>query len=152
MHYWLLKSEPESYSIDDLRRDKKTRWDGIRNYQARNFLRDEIKKGDLAFFYHSSTGEVGIVGLAKIVKAAYPDPTQFDAKSDYYDPKAKSENPPWVSVDVTFVRKFKKLVPLHMLKNDPFFKDMPLTRKGMRLSVQPVGEKHFEKIIQLASN
>lgn len=151
MRYWLLKSEPSCYSIDDLKRDKVEPWDGIRNYQARNFMRDDMQKGDIAFFYHSNADVIGIVGMCTIhSKEAYPDPTQFDPKEDHYDPKSTKENPRWLLVDVKFKRKFKHPIALHELKNDPFFKDMPLTQKGMRLSVQPVSLKHFTKIMKLA--
>lgn len=150
MHYWLLKSEPSCYSIDDLKREQVGMWDGVRNYQARNMIRDELKKGDLAFFYHSNTDPVGITGLCEIVSQnAYPDPTQFDPKEDHYDPKATKERPRWYAVDVGFKEKFKEPITLSMLKNDPFFADMLATQKGMRLSVQPVGKKHFTRIMKL---
>lgn len=150
MNYWLLKSEPDSYSIDDLRREKVTSWDGVRNYQARNTMRDRMRKGDLAFFYHSSAETIGIVGLCEIVSSkAYPDPTQFDPKDHHFDPKSTKENPRWVTVDVRFRKKFNRIVTLAELKNDPFFKDMPLTQKGMRLSVQPVSERHYKRIMKL---
>ena len=151
MRYWLLKSEPNSYSIDDLKRDKVEPWDGVRNYQARNIMRDEMKKGDLAFFYHSNTEPIGIVGLCEIVsREAYPDPTQFDSKDDHYDPKSKKDDPTWLLVDVKFKKKFKEPVTLRELKDDPAFKDMALTQRGMRLSVQPVKEKHYKKIMKMA--
>ncbi len=151
MHYWLMKSEPSCYSIDDLKRDKVGMWDDVRSYQARNFMRDDMQKGDMVLFYHSSCEVIGIVGLGKIVKEAYPDPTQFDATSYKFDPKSKKEKPTWVSVDVQFVEKFKEPLTLSELKNDPFFKDMLVTKQGMRLSVQPVTEKHFMRIVKLRS-
>lgn len=151
MGYWLLKSEPSCYSIDDLKSDRVGQWDDVRNYQARNFLRNDVKRGDMVLFYHSSTDPVGIVGLAKVVKGAYPDPTQFDAGSYKYDPKSKKENPTWVSIDVRFVEKFQDPLTLHELKLDPFFSDMLVVKKGMRLSVQPVAEKHYSRIIKLRS-
>ena len=125
-------------------------WDGVRNYQARNYMRDGIQKGDLAFFYHSNTDPVGIVGLCEVASEnAYPDPTQFDPKEDHYDPKATKDNPRWVVIDVAFKQKFDRPISLSELKNDPFFNDMPLTQKGMRLSVQPVSEKHYKKIMSM---
>ncbi len=151
MRYWLMKSEPSCYSIDDLKREKVGMWDDVRSYQARNFMRDDMKKGDIVLFYHSSCDEIGIVGLGKIAKEAYPDPTQFDKKSYKYDPKSKKEKPQWVSVDVRFVEKFKEPLTLGELKNDPFFSDMLVVRQGMRLSVQPVAVKHFDKILKLRS-
>lgn len=151
MAYWLLKSEPSCYSIDDLKRDGVGMWDDIRNYQARNFLRDDVAKGDMVLFYHSSADPTGIVGIAKVVKEAYPDPTQFDASSYKHDPKSSRENPRWVSIDVRFVEKFKEPLTLHELKLDPFFKDMLVVQKGMRLSVQPVAERHYNRILKLRS-
>ena len=141
MQYWLMKSEPNSYSIDDLRRDGTTAWDGVRNYQARNIMRDGMHKGDLAFFYHSSTGVIGVVGLMQIVSdSAYPDPTQFDPKDHHYDPKSKRENPAWLLVDVAFREKFPHTVTLDDIKAIPACKHMVLTNRS-RLSVQPVREK-----------
>lgn len=148
MQYWLFKSEPTSYSIDDLKRDRRTAWTGVRNFQARNLMRDHVQKGDLGFFYHSSAEVIGIVGLVKVVSSAYEDPTQFDTTSTYYDPKSKKDSPTWVVVDLAFQKKFKTPVSLSHIKNDPFFKDMPLTKRGMRLSVQPVSKKHFNKILE----
>ncbi len=153
MNYWLLKSEPIAYSIDDIKRDRVTAWTGVRNYQARNFMRDTMQKGDQALFYHSGIGATEVVGVVEIVsKASYPDPTQFDTKDSHYDPKATKEKPIWYLVEVKFKQKFKKPIALSVLKNDPFFKDMPLTKRGMRLSVQPVPKKHFDQILGLASN
>jgi predicted RNA-binding protein with PUA-like domain len=151
MHYWVMKSEPSAFSIDDLMHKKVSGWDGVRNYQARNLLREQMKKGDIAFFYHSSADVIGIVGLMEIVKSAYPDSTQFDPKEDHYDPKSTKVAPKWYQVDVKFKEKFIRPVTLLELKEDPFFDDMVLTQKGMRLSIQPVKEKHFKKIIQLAA-
>src|ERR1700757_3808711 len=108
--YWLVKSEPSSYSIDDLKRDKVTAWTGIRNYQARNHMRDGMKKGDLVLFYHSSNEQLGIAGLAKVASAPHPDMTAFDKKSDYFDPKSKKENPTWICVDIEFVKKFERII------------------------------------------
>lgn len=151
MKYWLMKSEPSCYSIDDLKRDRIGMWDDVRNYQARNFMRDEMKKGDGVLFYHSSTEVIGVVGIAEIVREAYPDPTQFDATSYKFDPKSKKEKPQWVSVDVKFKEKFSEPVTLNELKNDPFFAEMLVIKRGVRLSVQPVLKKHFERIIKMRS-
>lgn len=145
-----MKSEPSCYSIDDLKREKRGPWDGVRNYQARNFMRDDMQVGDRALFYHSNASDTGVVGEMEVASEAYPDPTQFDRKADHYDPKVTKNNPRWFLVDVSFVQKFPKTVTLHELKNDPFFKNMLLTQKGMRLSVQPVSKKHFEKILRTA--
>lgn len=151
MKYWLMKTEPSCYSIDDLKQEKVGMWDDIRNYQARNFMRDEMEKGDGVLFYHSSTDVVGVVGTATIARTAYPDPTQFDTKSYKFDPKSKKEKPTWVSVDVRFKEKFVEPITLAELKNDPFFSDMLVTKRGMRLSVQPVQKKHFDLILKLRS-
>ena len=145
MDYWLMKSEPSCYSIDDLKRDRIGMWDDVRNYQARNFMR-AMKKGDGALFYHSSCTVIGVVGMAQVAKEGYPDPTQFDEKSYKFDPKSTRENPRWTSVDLKFVTKFKQPVTLAQLKDDPAFSEMLVIRRGMRLSVQPVAKKHFERI------
>ena len=146
MRYWLMKNEPVCYSIDDLKDDGTYVWDGVRNYQARNLMRD-MEKGDKVLYYHSNANPSGIAGVAEIVKEAYPDPSQFNKKSEYFDAKATEENPRWIAVDVAFVSKLKRFIPLHELQNDPFFSDMIVTKKGVRLSVQPVQEKHFKKIV-----
>ena len=146
-----MKSEPECYSIDDLKRDKVELWDGTRNYQVRNFMRDDMTVGDLALFYHSNAGkETGCVGVMKVVSDAYPDPTQFDPKSDHPDPKSDPENPRWLCVDMQFVGKFSRTVTLQEIKLDPKFDGMPLVRKGNRLSVFPVSKGHFESVCALA--
>lgn len=152
MPYWLLKSEPEAYSIDDLKADPKHHepWDGVRNYQARNMMRDEMKKGDLAFFYHSNCKPPGIVGIMKIVKEGYPDKTALDPKSKYYDPKHTADSPRWYHVDVQYQKKFKNIISLETLKQNPALKNMPLLRKGNRLSVMPVGKKEWDAILQMA--
>jgi predicted RNA-binding protein with PUA-like domain len=147
--YWLMKSEPSCYSIDDLKRDGVGMWDDVRNYQARNFMR-AMKQGDLMLFYHSSCDDIGVVGIGRIGRTAYPDPTQFDVTSYKHDPRSTKDNPRWDVVDVRFVKKFKNPILLAELKNDPFFKDMLVIKKGMRLSVQPVAEKHYHRIITLA--
>lgn len=145
-----MKSEPDVYSIDDLARDGSTPWTGVRNYQARNFMRDEMRVGDHVLFYHSNAKPPGVAGLARVVKAAYPDFTARDEKSEYYDPKASDENPIWMMVDVGFVKKFSSIVTLDELKTDPALSDLLVIRRGMRLSVQPVDFAHFERIIELA--
>ncbi len=150
-NYWLMKSEPNEYSIDNLKADKTEFWYGIRNYQVRNMLRDDMKVGDLALFYHSNAGkETGVVGVMKITKRAFPDATQFDSKSKYFDIKSKPETPRWLGVEVKFIKKLSRLVALSELKADKFFADLPLIKKGNRLSIMPISAKHFNKIIQLA--
>ena len=151
MNYWLLKSEPEAYSIDDLITEpKKTEhWDGIRNYQARNFMRDDMKKKDLAFFYHSNCDEPGIVGIVEVVREAYPDYTALEPKSKYFDPKSSAENNRWVMVDVKFEKKFARTVTLKELKANEKLSDMRLVQKGSRLSIMPVTRKEWDLIIAL---
>jgi len=146
-----MKCEPGAYSIDDLKRDKKTYWEGVRNYQARNFLRDELKAGDLAFFYHSNAEPSGIAGIMEIVRAGYADPSQFDSKSRYYDPESKKEKPRWYVVDVKFIKKLPKLIPLSALRAKKELKGMPLLQQGQRLSIQPVTKSEWQithKLIQ----
>lgn len=150
MAYWLMKSEPSCYSIDDLKRERVGMWDDVRNYQARNFMR-EMKKGDVVLFYHSSAEPTGIVGLARVAKEAYPDPTQFDRKSYKYDSKSTKDRPLWDAVDVRFVEKFREPLTLQELKNDPYFADMLVVRRGNRLSVMPVTGKHATRILTLRS-
>src|SRR5579872_4822629 len=147
-HYWLFKSEPETFSIDILAsRPKKTEhWDGVRNYQARNMLRDQIKVGDQAFFYHSNCTPPGIVGIIEIVKAGYPDVTAFDPESKYYDPASSVDHPRWFMVDVKFVKKFKTMITLEELKNHSVLRNMQVARKGNRLSITPVTAKEWEII------
>lgn len=147
--YWLMKSEPESYSIDDLERDGREPWDGIRNYQARNFMR-EMATGDLFIFYHSSAKPPGAAGVGRICREAYPDPTQFDRKNKHYDPKSKQDDPRWSLVDVEFVEKFAEEIPLRALKDDPVLEGMRVTQKGSRLSVQPVAKHHFKRVLKMA--
>jgi len=149
MNYWLIKSERDCYSIDDLKKDKRTPWSGIRNYQARNFIRDGMKKGDLALFYHSSSEPTGIYGIAKVVSAPYPDPTQFDIKDDHYDPKATKDNPIWTVVDMAFVKKFKEPISLGQLRLEKKLSGMIVLEQGSRLSVMPVSEAHFKHIENL---
>ena len=137
--YWLVKSEPGSYSIDDLQRDGKSTWEGVRNYQARNFMRDEMKVGDGVLFYHSSADPPGVAGLARVSRTGLPDPTALDPKSDYYDPKATPEEPRWVMMEIEFVARFPALVPLDTLRRTPGLEQMLVINKS-RLSVQPVTE------------
>ena len=144
-----MKTEPDSYSIDDLERDRKTSWDGIRNYQARNMIRDDMRPGDRAFFYHSSCEVPAIVGIMKIASRAYADPGQFDRNSKYFDPKSTPEEPRWVVVDVTFERKLKRPVTLREIKEHPALQDFLLTRRGNRLSVLPVSEAHWKLLLGL---
>lgn len=149
MTYWLIKSEPDDYSIDNLEKDGREMWDGIRNYQARNTMRDDMKVGDKVFFYHSSCKEPGIVGIAKVASKPYPDPTQFDKKSKYFDPKSSKDDPRWYLVDMAFVRKTKRNLTLTEIKAQKSLDDMILTRKGNRLSIMPVSKKHWNKILSL---
>ncbi len=151
MAYWLVKSEPDEFSIDDLyRRPKRTEhWDGVRNYQARNFMRDGMRKGDEVFFYHSNCETPGIVGIARVVREAYPDHTAFDPDDPHYDPKSDPDNPRWLMVDVQYVRKLKRTISLAELKANPALEDMLLVRKGTRLSVMPVTEDQWRVILAM---
>lgn len=151
MNYWLMKSEPDVYSIDDLKNaaGKTDTWDGIRNYQVRNMMRDEMKKGDLAFFYHSNCKTPGIAGIMKINRAGYPDYTAFDPKEKYFDPKSDPDNPRWYMVDVRFVRKFKRIITLTELKKQTELADLPLVRRGNRLSVMPLSKQQWDYILSL---
>lgn len=144
--YWLMKSEPDVYSIDDLSKDKTTWWGGVRNYQARNFMTKEMQLGDQVLFYHSNANPIGVAGLAEVCALAAPDATQFDKKSEYYDPKASPEKPIWFCVQVKFKKKFAQVVSLENIKNDPRLKDMLVIKKGQRLSIQPVEKSHYEII------
>ncbi len=145
MSYWLMKSEPGEYSIDDLKRDRQSAWFGVRNYQARNFMRDDMKVGDRVFFYHSSCPEPGIAGICQVAKAAAPDVTQFDKKDSHFDPKSKPENPLWVCVEVAFVKKFK-LIPLAVLRAAPELTEMRILQRGNRLSITPVSNAEWAYI------
>ena len=151
MQYWLMKSEPNEFSIDDLgKAPKKTEcWDGVRNYQARNMMRDQMHKGDLAFFYHSACEVPGIVGVMKITRQGYPDETAFDPKDKHYDPKSDPGNPRWFHVDVRYVRKLKRTITLAELKQHHRLEGMVLLRRGNRLSVMPVTEKHWDYVLSL---
>jgi len=141
-NWWVIKSEPATYSIDDLARDGKTGWEGVRNFQARNFMRDEMKVGDEVLFHHSGA-EPGVAGIARVAGSPRPDPTQFDPNSDYHDPKSKRESPTWIMVDLEFVEKFPRLVPLADLKKDSRLSKMPLLQRGQRLSVMPTTAEEF---------
>lgn len=147
--HWLMKSEPDAFSIDDLKRKKQEAWDGVRNYQARNYMRDGMRVGDKVFFYHSNCAEPGIVGIAQVATDAYPDPSQFDPKSKYFDAGSSRDNPRWMLVDVKFVKKLKRTITLKELQADPALDGMVLLRKGSRLSVQPMEAAHWEHILAL---
>src|SRR4030095_8363536 len=151
LRYWLIKSEPTSYSIDDLKRDKATLWEGVRNYQARNFMMNEMRAGDLAIFYHSRADPPGAVGVAEISGPAEPDPTQFDSNDSHYDPKATPSKPIWYCVRVKFKQKFARQVTLSELRAQKGLEKMVLLQKGSRLSVQPVTAKEFQLVSELGS-
>lgn len=148
MNYWLFKSEPDAFSIDDLKamKGKRDHWDGIRNYQARNLMRDEMRKGDLGFFYHSSCKVPGIVGIVEVVREAYPDYTAWDPDSGYYDPKSSPENPRWMMVDVKYRQKFVHVISLQQLRSVEGLQKMALLQKGSRLSIQPVSSNEWRTI------
>ncbi len=150
--YWLFKSEPNSFSISDLEKaDNKTAcWDGVRNYQARNFLRNQIAKNDQVFFYHSNADPSAIVGIALVSKAGYPDPSAFNRKSPYFDERSKAEAPTWYSVDITHVKTFRQPITLSQLRNNTKLRNMALLQKGNRLSIQAVTENEWETIIAMA--
>lgn len=149
MRHWLIKSEPDVFSIDDLKRVRREPWTGVRNYQARNFMRDEMEVGDLALFYHSNAKPPGVAGIAKVAGKPYPDPLQFDPASDYFDPKAHPDQPRWMMVDFSFVEKFRRFVTLEELKADAALDGLLVTRRGTRLSITPVEAAHFEHIAAL---
>lgn len=150
MKHWLMKSEPDEFSIDALERVVTEPWTGVRNYQARNYMLKDMKVGDPILFYHSNCAVPGVVGLAEVASAPYPDPTQFDRKSDYHDPKSSREEPRWWLVDVRFVRKFRRTVSLEDLKaRADDFGDFALLRRGNRLSVLPVGASQFKRILSM---
>ena len=149
MTFWLMKSEPDTYSIDAMKAEGTGMWEGVRNYQARNFMR-KMSKGDLVLFYHSSTKPAGVAGIVRVAREAYVDPTQFDQKSPYFDKKQPDE-PRWDCVDVAFVERFEALVPLSALKDEKSLSEMAVVQKGSRLSVSPVLKKHFVKVLRMAS-
>ncbi len=145
-----MKSEPDVFSIDDLEAAGSTHWDGVRNYQARNFMRDDMKVGDRVLFYHSNATPPGVAGVAEVCREGYPDFTAWDPKDKHFDPKTDPEAPRWMMVDVAFVERFPELVPLQALKDDPALADMLVVQRGQRLSVQPVEKEHFEEVLRLA--
>ena len=153
LNYWLFKTEPGAYSIQDLASEPKktTYWDGVRNYQARNMLRDEIKKGDVVLIYHSNADPPAVVGTAVVVKEGYPDHTAWDKTDHHYDPKSDPENPRWFMVDIKLDKVFAREVPLPELREVAALKDMVLLKKGSRLSIQPVHKKEFDRIVKLGS-
>lgn len=153
MQYWLFKSEPDEYSIDDLKSEQNMtgRWDGIRNYQARNIIRDQIQKGDGILFYHSSCKKVGIAGFAEVVSLPYPDPLQFDPSSKYYDPKSSEAAPRWFSVDIQYTKHAKQFFPLAKIKSNVALQNMILVKQG-RLSIQPVNHNEWEIITEHCEN
>lgn len=152
MRYWLMKSEPDVFSIDDLARKKTSLWDGVRNYQARNFMTQDMKIGDQVLFYHSNAEPPGVAGIAEVVGPAEPDPAQFDKKSEYFDPKASKDSPRWFCVKVGFKEKFQNLVPLDRLRVEKPLKDMMVIKKGQRLSIQPVTPQEFDCIRKLSAH
>lgn len=149
MRYWLMKSEPEEYSFDDLVADGETYWDGVRNYQARNMLRDDIQPGDRVLYYHSRSKPPHVVGVARVTRGGYPDPTQFDPDDKHFDPKADPQNPRWYVVDIAPVGKLARIVPLAELKASDALDGMLVIKRGMRLSVQPVDAHHFEAVVAM---
>ncbi len=155
MNYWLIKSEGDCYSINDLKKDKVVPWSGIRNFQARNFMRDSMKLGDKALFYHSNgtkENPTGVYGTAKVVSKPYPDQTAFDKKDDHYDPKSKKDSPTWMLVDMAFESEFKNPVSLTQIKFEPKLRGIMVAERGSRLSIQPVSKEHFEVIVGLSRN
>ena len=148
MNYWLLKSEPDCFGIQNLAQasGQTTYWDGVRNYQARNYLRDSFKRGDLALFYHSNGDPAGVAGVVQVIREGYPDHTAWDAGNEHYDPKSSPENPIWHMVDVKLVEIFPNFLPLDLLRKDAQLEGLELLRKGSRLSVQPVSAAHFKHI------
>lgn len=149
---WLVKSEPDCYSFAELVKDGRTAWEGVRNYQARNYMRDDMRLGDLVLYYHSSTAVPAVVGLARVASDAYPDATQFDPQGEYYDPKATHEQPRWFLVDLEPVRELARPVTLSEMKTDPHLTGFQLLARGNRLSVMPVAAEHLERIVLLAES
>jgi predicted RNA-binding protein with PUA-like domain len=151
--YWLVKSEPNAFSFDDLLAspDRTTEWDGVRNYQARNFMRDDMKRGDLVFFYHSSTEPTAIVGVAEVVREGHPDPTAFDPADPHFDPKSKPESPTWIMVDLRAVEKLARPLALGDLRGVPGLERMVLLQTGSRLSVQPVSAEEWAIVYRMGS-
>lgn len=151
MRHWLIKSEPDVFSIDDLAKVKQEPWSGVRNYQARNYMWKDMQPGDLALFYHSNAVPPGVAGVARVVGEPYPDPTQFQEKSEYFDPKASEDKPRWWLVDFEFVEKFPRYVPLAELKEEAALEGMLVLQKGTRLSITPVEPKHFKRVCKLGA-
>ena len=151
--YWLIKSEPDVFGLDDLKNspNQTAAWEGVRNYQARNFMRDEMKIGDLAFFYHSNAHPPGIAGIAKVVSKAYPDPSQFSAQNVYFDPASRPDNPRWSLVDFQYVKTLPRFLPLNELKQHPALAELLILRKGNRLSITPVEKAHWDYIVHIAA-
>ncbi len=155
MNYWIFKSEGDCYSIDNLKRDKKVAWTGVRNFQARNFMMKDAKVGDTVFFYHSSgtkENPTGIYGLAKVASKSHVDETQFDKKDDHFEPKSKRENPTWACVDISYVAKFKEPIALSYIKIDPNLAGIMVAQTGSRLSIQPVSQKHGEYLLKIGND
>ncbi len=144
-----MKSEPSAYSIDNLEKDGVTQWEGVRNYQARNFMRDEMRIGDLVLFYHSNAGPPGVVGVGRVVRESYPDHFAWNPESKYFDKRSTPEKPLWFMVDVGFITRFPEVVPLAQIKEDPILAGIMVARRGSRLSIQPVEEAHFRHICKL---
>ena len=151
MRYWLMKSEPDVFSIDDLKAKKKSFWDGVRNYQARNFMMNDMAVGDMVLFYHSNATPPGIAGIARVCEAAKPDPTSWDKKSEYFDPKSTPSTPRWFAVTVEFVKKWDQLLSLDEIRANKNLQEMLVIKKGQRLSVQPVSKSHYDIITKLRS-
>lgn len=147
--YWLMKSEPDVFGIDDLAGVDSEPWDGVRNYQARNYMRDDMRVGDMVLFYHSNSKPSGVAGVARVCREAYPDHTAWDGKSKYFDPKCDPENPRWFMVDVEFVERFPSVVSLQELKTIEGLEEMLVIRRGMRLSIQPVTSEEFRVVVKL---
>lgn len=152
MRYWLMKSEPDTYSIDDLKRDGFSAWEGVRNYQARNFMRDDMRVGDLALFYHSNAKPSGVAGICRVCHENIPDKTAFDPKSEYYDPKSTKDNPRWMMVEVEFVEKFLEVISIQTLRETEGLEDMVVLKKGSRLSITPLKKEEFDIIRKLAAS
>lgn len=152
MRHWLMKSEPHVYGLEQLKRDGRTGWEGVRNYQARNTMRDDMRVGDLVLFYHSSTEIPGVAGLARVTRTGLADPSQFDSHSDYFDPKATPEAPRWIMVEIAYVETFPRFVSLSELRSEAALAGLTLLQRGSRLSVQPVGAAHFEHICRLGQS
>ncbi len=151
MNYWLMKSEPNAFGIDDLEKmpNQTEHWDGVRNYQARNMMRDDMKVGDQVFFYHSNCDVPGIVGLMEVVREGYPDHTAFDPQCKYFDPKSDPQNPRWIMVDIKYIKHTKRVISLAELKKCGALENMPLVRKGNRLSILPVTDQEWNTILKM---